>query len=185
MQHLNPAFTTPCLNISLEFTPCGRIPNPGILHARGVSWLEFCQENNSGNTSVTPENTVPLRRQRDFGDERRNCGPLDLLSHKEDMGVLLDFVYYSLPGYTALTALTVCPWHLERVMEHLRCLKHQGRAPVDLETVYTIVSDNEGILLDCSTAAKVVIVERLAGEYLYRSYSLSGSLIYYIENIHW
>ena len=99
---------------------------------------------------------------------------LDLLSDDEKPDAVLEFIHASLPSYPTLSSLTVCPWHLEGVMNGLRSLKDQGRVPVHLDTVYTIVSDNEGILLDHSTAEKVVIMGRLPSEYLYRSHSLSG-----------
>jgi len=99
---------------------------------------------------------------------------LDLLSLKEVPDILLRFIRDSLPSYTALTSLTVTPWHIGYVRNGLRTLKDKGRLPVHLETVYTIVSDNEGIALNYGTANSVLTMGRLASEYLYRSHSLSG-----------
>jgi len=104
----------------------------------------------------------------------RHVGALDLLSHDKKPESILKFIDENLSGYTTLTSLTVCPWHLEDVMKALRSLKDQGRAPVDLDTIYTIISDNEGLLLDHSSVESVIILGRLASEYLYRSHLLSG-----------
>jgi len=104
----------------------------------------------------------------------RHVRALDLLSQSTRPDIVLDFIHKNLPDYTALTSLTVCPWHLEGVMNGLRSLRDQGRAPMHFGTTYTIVSDNEGTLLDQSTMNRVVIMGRLSSEYLYRSHSLSG-----------
>ena len=106
----------------------------------------------------------------------RHIDTLDLLAIRRDSVDTLEFIDNELPGYTALTSLTVCPWHLEDVMKGLHSLKDQGRAPVHLDTVYTIVSDNERIPLDYSTGEKLLLLGRLDSEYLYRSHSLSEHL---------
>jgi hypothetical protein len=99
---------------------------------------------------------------------------LDLLSPGPDSSIILNFLEYSLDKYTSLASLTVCPWHGENVMTRLRSLKDRGQAPVDLDILYTVISNQDGVVLDQDNAKKTLSMWRLVSDYIYRTHTLSN-----------
>lgn len=72
---------------------------------------------------------------------------LDLLSPA--LKEIIDFIQLHLYKYTALVNLTVLPGNLDVVKDKIRAL--QGQVPTGLNSLYTIISDKNGVVVDEST----------------------------------
>ncbi|KIM26422.1 hypothetical protein M408DRAFT_25389 [Serendipita vermifera MAFF 305830] len=86
---------------------------------------------------------------------------LDLLS--PTLEGMIDFIKLHLYKYTALVNLAVFPNSLNVVKDEIRAL--QGQAPTGLNSLYTIISDKEGMVVDGSIELPSW---RPAKDYIYR-----------------
>lgn len=94
-------------------------------------------------------------------DTYHHVHTLDLLSSAPEE--IIGFVKQNLYKYTALVNLTVFPRDLDVVRDEIRAL--QDQAPTGLNSLYTILSDKEGTVVDASIKLPSW---RPAKDYIYR-----------------
>jgi hypothetical protein len=76
-------------------------------------------------------------------------------------------------SYSALSNVTVTPWHLELAINALRALKAEGNAPTALHTVTTLVGDRKDAhLVEVKQFENIVETWKPIEDFVYQSHSV-------------